>query len=163
LASLNLTLVSVFGRSPAILLESNRETVGTFKGMRSLIGLIILFYIVPTVASTENESKAVEARGGAPVAELVAAEERLQGLTTARRHLGGLSAAFPDRARRIDGGWFAWAEGRLLLEEPCLFRRALRHPQPVVDAFEGEGFYWGGKWLFFDNMQFEYRPELFEF
>ncbi len=36
-------------------------------------------------------------------------------------------------------------------------------PQKIVDAFEAEGFYWGGKWLFFDNFHFEYRPEVFEF
>ncbi|MEE8440590.1 MAG: M15 family metallopeptidase [Spirochaetia bacterium] len=35
----------------------------------------------------------------------------------------------------------------------------LRVPQPVIDAFEAEGFVWGGKWLFFDNLHFEYRPE----
>lgn len=34
-----------------------------------------------------------------------------------------------------------------------------RIPQPVIDTFEREGFVWGGKWLFFDNMHFEYRPE----
>ena len=32
-------------------------------------------------------------------------------------------------------------------------------PQAVIDAFEAEGFIWGGKWLFFDNLHFEYRPE----
>ncbi len=32
-------------------------------------------------------------------------------------------------------------------------------PQPVIDAFEAEGFIWGGKWLSFDNIHFEYRPE----
>lgn len=32
-------------------------------------------------------------------------------------------------------------------------------PQPIVDAFEDRGFIWGGKWLFFDNLHFEYRPE----
>jgi hypothetical protein len=32
-------------------------------------------------------------------------------------------------------------------------------PQSVIDAFEAEGFVWGGKWLFFDNLHFEYRPE----
>ena len=32
-------------------------------------------------------------------------------------------------------------------------------PQAVIDAFEAEGFVWGGKWLFFDNIHFEYRPE----
>lgn len=33
-------------------------------------------------------------------------------------------------------------------------------PAAVVDAFEREGFVWGGKWLLWDNMHFEYRPEL---
>ncbi|WGK70292.1 M15 family metallopeptidase [Candidatus Haliotispira prima] len=34
-------------------------------------------------------------------------------------------------------------------------------PQSVIDAFESEGFIWGGKWLYFDPMHFEYRPELY--
>ena len=33
-------------------------------------------------------------------------------------------------------------------------------PQPVVDIFEKHGFVWGGKWLQWDNIHFEYRPEL---
>jgi hypothetical protein len=32
-------------------------------------------------------------------------------------------------------------------------------PQAVIDAFERNGFIWGGKWLQFDNIHFEYRPE----
>ena len=36
-------------------------------------------------------------------------------------------------------------------------------PQAVIDAFEAEGFIWGGKWDIWDNMHFEYRPELFLF
>lgn len=34
-------------------------------------------------------------------------------------------------------------------------------PQPIVDSFERHGFVWGGKWLFFDPIHFEYRPEVF--
>lgn len=34
------------------------------------------------------------------------------------------------------------------------------YPQAIVDAFESEGFIWGGKWDAFDFMHFEYRPEL---
>lgn len=34
------------------------------------------------------------------------------------------------------------------------------YPQAIVDAFEAEGFIWGGKWDAFDFMHFEYRPEL---
>ena len=33
------------------------------------------------------------------------------------------------------------------------------HPA-VVQAFEREGFVWGGKWLLFDTIHFEYRPEI---
>ena len=33
------------------------------------------------------------------------------------------------------------------------------YPQAIVDAFESEGFIWGGKWDAFDFMHFEYRPE----
>ncbi len=36
-------------------------------------------------------------------------------------------------------------------------------PEAVVRAFEARGFAWGGKWLFFDTMHFEYRPELLLF
>jgi len=35
-------------------------------------------------------------------------------------------------------------------------------PQAIVDAFESEGFVWGGRWHHFDTMHFEYRPELFD-
>jgi|SRR5579871_1030965 len=35
-------------------------------------------------------------------------------------------------------------------------------PQPIVDAFEAEGFIWGGRWYHFDTMHFEYRPELLD-
>ena len=30
----------------------------------------------------------------------------------------------------------------------------------IVDIFERHGFIWGGKWLHYDTMHFEYRPEL---
>ena len=33
-------------------------------------------------------------------------------------------------------------------------------PLSVVAVFEKHDFVWGGKWLFFDTMHFEYRPEI---
>jgi hypothetical protein len=33
-------------------------------------------------------------------------------------------------------------------------------PPEIVDIFERHGFIWGGKWLHYDAMHFEYRPEL---
>jgi hypothetical protein len=37
-----------------------------------------------------------------------------------------------------------------------------RVPQAVVDAFEAEGFVWGGRWYHYDTIHFEYRPELLD-
>lgn len=37
-----------------------------------------------------------------------------------------------------------------------------RMPQAIVDAFEAEGFIWGGRWYHFDTMHFEWRPELLD-
>jgi hypothetical protein len=33
-------------------------------------------------------------------------------------------------------------------------------PYQVIEAFEREGFVWGGKWYHFDTIHFEYRPEI---
>jgi hypothetical protein len=33
-------------------------------------------------------------------------------------------------------------------------------PQAVIDAFEKNGFVWGGKWTHFDTIHFEYAPEI---
>jgi len=33
-------------------------------------------------------------------------------------------------------------------------------PDAVIKAFEAYGFIWGGKWLIFDTMHFEYRPDI---
>ena len=32
-------------------------------------------------------------------------------------------------------------------------------PPSFVEVFEQHGFVWGGKWLYFDTIHFEYRPE----
>jgi len=37
-----------------------------------------------------------------------------------------------------------------------------QYPQAIVDAFESEGFVWGGRWYHYDTMHFEYRPELLD-
>lgn len=36
-------------------------------------------------------------------------------------------------------------------------------PAAVIRIFEEEGFIWGGKWVIYDNMHFEYHPELIQF
>ncbi|HVE86563.1 MAG TPA: M15 family metallopeptidase [Myxococcales bacterium] len=43
-------------------------------------------------------------------------------------------------------------------KDPVRWRNAI--PQAIVDAFEAEGFIWGGRWYHYDTMHFELRPEL---
>jgi hypothetical protein len=40
------------------------------------------------------------------------------------------------------------------------YERRFHPPAAVIKAFELRGFIWGGKWLLFDTMHFEYRPEI---
>ncbi len=44
--------------------------------------------------------------------------------------------------------------------EPIAWRNQV--PQAIVDAFEAEGFIWGGRWYHYDTMHFEFRPELLD-
>lgn len=36
-------------------------------------------------------------------------------------------------------------------------------PEQIIEIFREEGFIWGGTWIVWDNMHFEYRPELLEY
>lgn len=40
------------------------------------------------------------------------------------------------------------------------FKEKWSPPETVIEIFEKNGFIWGGKWDLWDNMHFEYRPEL---
>lgn len=39
-------------------------------------------------------------------------------------------------------------------------QRIKKYPKEIVEAFEAQGFIWGGKWSHFDILHFEYRPEI---
>lgn len=57
-----------------------------------------------------------------------------------------------------------WLWDRLKTKRPIaeLVEHEYNHvPMKIVRIFEKEGFFWGGRWYFYDTMHFEYRPELF--
>jgi hypothetical protein len=103
-------------------------------------------------------------------ARLAKARERDQAL---RPFLRRLSGGFADRKIAGTDRSSAHAFGiaidldssmsdywRWHAREPHRFRN--RIPQAIVDAFEAEGFIWGGRWYHYDTMHFEYRPELLD-
>lgn len=40
------------------------------------------------------------------------------------------------------------------------YNKRFSPPDSFIKAFEKNGFIWGGKWLFYDTIHFEYRPEI---
>ena len=56
------------------------------------------------------------------------------------------------------GDYFRWREPHA----PVPQRYRNRMPREIVEAFEREGFIWGGRWHHYDTMHFEYRPELLQ-
>ena len=81
---------------------------------------------------------------------------------TARRSYHSYGIAVDLLPIRWYGGWAYWqwaSDGGVEEWWDLDLSDRWMVPQPVIDAFEAEGFVWGGKWLFFDNMHFEYRPE----
>jgi len=83
---------------------------------------------------------------------------------TQRRSFHSWGLAIDIQPRRLGGRAIFWQWERARNRDWMLIPLASRWnpPAPVIRAFERQGFIWGGKWTFFDNMHFEFRPELFE-
>jgi hypothetical protein len=80
---------------------------------------------------------------------------------TVRRSYHAYGMAVDLEPRSYGGLWSYWrwaSENRVEWWDLPLHQR-WHVPRPVIDAFEENGFVWGGKWLQFDNIHFEYRPE----
>lgn len=82
---------------------------------------------------------------------------------TVRRSYHAYGMAIDLVPRVWDGRWGYWrwaADGGVSEWWNLQGNQRYHPPQAVIDAFEAEGFVWGGKWLFFDPIHFEYRPEV---
>ncbi|MDR1588305.1 MAG: M15 family metallopeptidase [Treponema sp.] len=77
-------------------------------------------------------------------------------------HSWGL--ALDIQPKKLDGRAIYWLWERSRNDDWMLVPPENRWspPERVIEAFEHEGFVWGGKWSLYDNMHFEYRPELHE-
>jgi hypothetical protein len=66
----------------------------------------------------------------------------------------------PANFRSLGESYWLWAADKNLEWWLVPYEKRLHPPLKVVRAFESYGFIWGGKWMFFDTMHFEYRPEI---
>lgn len=83
---------------------------------------------------------------------------------TKRKSMHCLGIAIDILPKRITGeifwGWARDKNPKGWMKTPLKSRWI--PPKKVIDIFEEEGFIWGGYWPIWDNMHFEYRPELLE-
>ena len=91
-------------------------------------------------------------------------DRRIAGTKTRSQHAYGLAVDLVPRS--YGGKAVYWRWSRALDREgwpriPLSGRWS--PPERVVQIFESRGFVWGGKWGYFDNMHFEYRPEILLF
>jgi hypothetical protein len=84
----------------------------------------------------------------------------VEGTRSRSFHSYGLAVDMVPRSYGGRHAYWMWAMSKVKDWWTVPYERRWMVPLPVVRAFEREGFIWGGKWLFFDTMHFEYRPEI---
>lgn len=85
---------------------------------------------------------------------------------TNRKSFHSLGVAIDIMPKNLKGKAIYWEWTRDLDSENWMLTPLSKRwmpPQEVIEAFETEGFVWGGKWAIWDNMHFEYHPELIEY
>ena len=75
-------------------------------------------------------------------------------------HSYGLAVDFIPKSYQGRNAYWMWAMNGTPDWWTIPYAKRWMPPLPVVEVFERQGFVWGGKWLFFDTMHFEYRPEI---
>lgn len=124
--------------------------------------------LVDPLARADRAIRAAEA-GDPALQHFIRAISQIQGFHwreiagTERRSFHAYGAAI-DIVPKTYGGrlaYWRWAFEAGIEEWWTLpERRIWMVPQAVIDAMEAEGFVWGGKWLWFDTVHFEFRPEV---
>ena len=75
-------------------------------------------------------------------------------------HAYGIALDFLPRSYNQEQVYWLWARESGLSWYNLPYDQRFMPPQTFISAFEQEGFIWGGKWLYFDTIHFEYRPEI---
>jgi hypothetical protein len=76
-------------------------------------------------------------------------------------HSYGAAIDIQSKIQRGEETYWLWTSQKGVDWWAVPYQNRLHPPDAVVKIFESYGFVWGGKWLFYDTMHFEYRPEVF--
>jgi hypothetical protein len=129
--------------------------------------VMINFAGARTSFNRENGAAAALTRVGETLSLALARDQGLRSYlfplagTYNRRSIAGTERLSPHSwGIAIDlhkGQYWRWGKGVGPME---LLALQSSYPIEVINAFEKQGFVWGGKWYHYDIMHFEYRPEL---
>jgi hypothetical protein len=84
----------------------------------------------------------------------------VEGTRSRSYHSYGLAVDLIPKSYAGKEAYWMWAANRHARWWEIPYQKRWMAPEAVVRCFERHGFIWGGKWLLFDTMHFEYRPEL---
>jgi hypothetical protein len=150
---------------------SNREEIESRQVKTVFLGKTVVIHEDIAEALSRTEQRILNLAGEDPaIAEFVASIDVIGGYNwrpiqgTQRRSYHSWGMALDIQPKRLGNKVMYWFWERIFNREWMLVPLENRWMPPagVIQAFEYEGFIWGGRWTLYDNMHFEYRPELLE-
>jgi hypothetical protein len=129
----------------------------------------MVHYAILEELSLVEENILAEAKTNPQVKQWINSLETLDGWNwrsiadTQSRSFHAYGAALDLLPKSLGGleTYWLWAERKKIDWWTVPYSRRSHPPPRVIKIFESYGFVWGGKWLFYDTMHFEYRPEIF--
>jgi hypothetical protein len=149
--------------------SSRTEAWDRVKSLRFLGHPVYVHYSILEELALVEELILEEAKTNAQVRQWINNISTLDGWNwrsiadTQSRSFHAYGAAFdllPKSLGKLETYWL-WASRNRSDWWAVPYSQRLHPPEAVIKAFESYGFVWGGKWMFYDTMHFEYRPEIF--
>ena len=135
----------------------------TFLGHRMLLNEIVvepLAAIEREILAASKDDDEVSARIDELKISYSFINKYIAGPRNRSNHAWGLAIDFVPNS--YEGQHVYWRWSRVFTQEWHRIPLAQRWspPQSVIEIFERHGFVWDSKWAHFDNIHFEYRPEI---
>jgi hypothetical protein len=148
--------------------HSRDESYERVKSLRFLGKTVMVHYSILEELALVEERILTEAKTDPALRAWVHSVSTLDGwnwrsiAATQSRSFHAYGAAIDILPKTLGGKetYWLWAARRKSEWWAISYSQRYHPPEAVIKAFEANGFIWGGKWLFFDTMHFEYRPEI---
>ncbi|MDR0601277.1 MAG: M15 family metallopeptidase [Treponema sp.] len=149
--------------------HSRDESWDRVKSIRFLGHPVMIHYSILEDLAVVEERILAESKTNPQVRQWIGSLNTLDGWNwrsiaeTRSRSFHAYGAALDLLPKSLGGRetYWLWAARRNSRWWTISYDKRFHPPDAVIRAFEAQGFIWGGKWLFFDTMHFEYRPEIF--